>query len=454
MEFEIGNNYITGLISNQTASRPITLAGNVNNDGSCSGSAYSDPYGSWTEVVVLGSIRITLQDYTADVRINTNRVQLRSGVNCALSATHCTDIEGGDTFWKAVPVDICKFSNYGVLYEGFGDRIIDIINERPQTIYSVITQDTIFALASRDKYSACGHALTRTEHPKLVIFETTPEGAVFKKQSQISNLDIFTYMNSKFVYVEKHIRTQINQLYRNILLQQCNLEQRILQNALAIATQSPDIFAYHLMKGPGYMALLAGEVIHIIKCVPVEVKLGQTNKCYNQLPVLRDNQTYFLTPQTHILLRQGTEITCNTLAPTMYLLGDAWYKFVPRPIDASPPTTIKPMAKPTWKYINPGSLAMSGIYTPEDLEDLKDHIMFPAERPAVLNTMARGIMGRSTTLIGGSISNLLDEASMEKIAVSAWNRFVDRFLLFGNISAGAIGMYLLIRASKLLFGMY
>jgi len=40
--------------------------------------------------------------------------------------------------------------------------------------------------------------------------------------------------------------------YRNVLQQQCNLEQRILKNVLALATHSPDAFAYHVMEGPGY----------------------------------------------------------------------------------------------------------------------------------------------------------------------------------------------------------
>jgi len=62
--------------------------------------------------------------------------------------------------------------------------------------------------------------------------------------------------------VEKHVRTQISQLYRNVLQQQCNLEQRVLKNALALATHSPDAFAYHITQEPGYMAILAGEVIH------------------------------------------------------------------------------------------------------------------------------------------------------------------------------------------------
>lgn len=72
--FEVSGIHITGLEPNSTTTRPATLAGKVNNDGSCSGGAYSDPYGAWSDVVVLSSIRITLQDYIADVRINSNRV--------------------------------------------------------------------------------------------------------------------------------------------------------------------------------------------------------------------------------------------------------------------------------------------------------------------------------------------------------------------------------------------
>jgi len=53
----------------------------------------------------------------------------------------------------------------------------------------------------------------------MILHETTSGDTIFQRFGQINNLDIFTYINSKFVYVEKHIRTQINQLYRNILLQ-------------------------------------------------------------------------------------------------------------------------------------------------------------------------------------------------------------------------------------------
>ena len=448
--YQIGKIFITAVKPNDTTPQPVTLVGELGDDGYCSGGSNSDPYGSWTNVAVQATIKITLADYTARVVLDNDKVHLRSGVTCKLSARRCTDIDGGHTFWTPVPKDTCKTSEYNILFEGYANRMLDSFTDNPQIIYSFLSDDTVFALSDKGTFNLCGRTLIRTEHPRLLIFETQPGTEVFKPQSDSANLDIFIYMNTKIVYVERHIRAQASDLYRDILLQQCEIEKKMLRNALAIATQSPDIFAYHITQGPGHMAFLAGEVIHIIKCLPVEVKLAHTNKCYTHLPVTRNNQTYFLTPQTHILLEQGTEVSCNAFAPAMYLLQDSWYKLMPGPVDTKPPTMMKPFTKPTWKYISPGSLATNGIYSQKDLKDLRNYIMFPAERPALLNTIARGIMGQTISINGGSISNLFDEAAIEKIAATAWDKFWNKFLIFGNISAGFIGIYLLLRFCKLI----
>jgi len=134
----------------------------------------------------------------------------------------------------------------------------------------------------------------------------------------------------------------------------------------------------------------------------------------------------------------------------MYLLGDAWYKFMPKPVETIALTIMKPSTKSSWRYISPGALATSGIYSQIDLEKLKDHIMFPAERPSLLNTVARSIMGRVSVLHGGSLSYLINETSIEKIAIYTWQRFWSKFLIFGNVSTGLLGIYLIVRVVKLL----
>ena len=108
------------------------------------------------------------------------------------------------------------------------------------------------------------------------------------------------------------------------------------------------------------------------------------------------------------------------------------------------------MTNPTWKYYNPASLATSGIYSQEDLNRLRDHIMFPAEKPIVLNTIARGIMGHATLNQGASLINLLDEKTLNKIAESAWGKFWSVFTNFETASASMIGIIIIIRGIKLI----
>jgi len=44
-------------------------------------------------------------------------------------------------------------------------------------------------------------------------------------------------------------------------------------------------------------------------------------------------------------------------------------------------TANQPLTRPAWKYVSPSGLAASGIYSGEDLDRLRDHIMFPVEKP-------------------------------------------------------------------------
>jgi len=77
----------------------------------------------------------------------------------------------------------------------------------------------------------------------------------------------------------------------------------------------------------------------------------------------------------------------------MYKLHATWFRIGTRPTETLPPPVIQPFTKPTWKYVSPAALATSGIYTSEDLDRLRNHIIFPVEKPAMVNTIAKGAMG-------------------------------------------------------------
>jgi len=213
----IGNAVLDQIAKNTTNLRSAMLAGSVSVDGRCAGSQYSDGYGSWENVIVQTSIRLILRAFTASVKRSTRKVLLPTGTQCDLTQNYCIDADGAENYWSSLPVDSCHFDRYDILYQGLAVKLTPKDAQTTPAIYTVTTQETTFALAKASKLSLCGYNLIQTEHPKLFILETQ-EGRTFKTKTKISvdNLDIFSYVNSKVIYVEKHIKTQLTQLYRDI----------------------------------------------------------------------------------------------------------------------------------------------------------------------------------------------------------------------------------------------
>ncbi|WP_219822792.1 hypothetical protein, partial [Enterobacter cloacae complex sp. 4DZ3-17B2] len=97
-------------------------------------------------------------------------------------------------------------------------------NTFAETIYTIISQDLTFALAVGGSKTLCGYNIIKTEHPKLFILEGQKE-RFFNSPAppRTHDMDLFAYVNSKFIYVEKHVKTQVTNLYRDILLHRCAL---------------------------------------------------------------------------------------------------------------------------------------------------------------------------------------------------------------------------------------
>ena len=242
---------------------------------------------------------------------------------------------GGSTFWDPVPKDNCEAEKYSSF--GLGQKIVD---QDEKVLYTLTTSDITFTFNALPRINVCGHILIRTEHPRLLICEIIP-GNVRARKVDVAEMDLMAYTNSKFIYVERHMRRQLQHLYYDGITRKYNLEREMLKNRLRNALNAPDELAYQLMKGPGFMAVLAGEV-HIIKCIPKEVKVLHLKEYYNQLPVYEGNNTYFMAPRTHISMKKATQITCNKTVPPMYFIDENWYKFTPGPEEVLAPIKIAP----------------------------------------------------------------------------------------------------------------
>ncbi|KYQ60096.1 hypothetical protein ALC60_00858, partial [Trachymyrmex zeteki] len=202
---KIANAEIDRIQQNTTNLRSITLAGSASVDGRCTGAQYTDGYGTWENVLVQATVRITLNSIEAPIKRSTRQVILPSGTRCPLTPGYCMDNKGAESYWPPLSIDHCHFDQYNILYEGLATKLSSKKNQSTPTMYTVTIQDTTFALTKTSDIDVCGFRLAQTEHPKLFILETQ-KGRTFSSRSKVAveNLDIFLYVNSKFIYVEKH----------------------------------------------------------------------------------------------------------------------------------------------------------------------------------------------------------------------------------------------------------
>ena len=90
----------------------------------------------------------------------------------------------------------------------------------------------MFSLAMEEITVHCNRQIIRTEDPKLLIFQKSNDAILsllyasdIVADKDIVNFDLAAYTNSKFVYVERHIRTQMNILYVKIMWQKFKIER-------------------------------------------------------------------------------------------------------------------------------------------------------------------------------------------------------------------------------------
>ncbi|XP_071055082.1 uncharacterized protein [Onthophagus taurus] len=288
----------------------------------------------------------------------------------------------------------------------------------------------------------CGQTVYETDHPRFFIIKPSENGLFYFSKTKVNlfNMDPTTYVNTKIVFVERHLQRQLTSLYADVIVQRCTLEQQVLRNLQTLAVTAPMEFAYAKIKQPGYMAVNHGELVHVIQCNPVEVQVRNTERCYHELPVTYMDSLLFMAPRTHVLQKYGTEIGCNPFLFPAYKLGNKWYKVSHTLHEIPTPEVMEPNNENRWTYVSPGNLFQGGIYSQEDMEDLRQHIIIPTERKAVSNILTE-------TMIY-DIAPLISEHTIKGWVQGQWDAFWNWFPYLGSLTGGCLAMFFVVRALK------
>lgn len=437
---------------NQTTSMPVTFAGTLTHaEGSCEGAHYRDPFGWWDKVVAVGHIHVTLVDYDISVHLSSNTVILPSGVRCPLNADACIDLDGSTIYWDHVPTENCGVNKYSILYEGLMNKTTETDKE-DHVMYTVETPDAVFAFSDLGKTPVCSHNFIATEHPKLFIVENEGRRLEFEQKISTENVDLMAYVNSKLLFVETHFKRQLRSMYLDLIQQKCQLERKVIANTLSTAASNPDDFAYRLTGRPGFVAVTSGEVAYLSRCHPVPVTQRETEGCYNEIPVLKHGKEAFLMAKTRILTHIGVKAACDPHYPPMYKINGVWIKLNPhRNLVHNTPTVLKPELNGKFKYDKMKYTMSGGLYDQATINRLKERTMFSIIKPAVLTSLALGLLGyNNDTNEGLSVIPFISKGYLENLVTSFWYKIWGNFEIFGTTTAGFLGVFFIGKIIKYL----
>lgn len=151
------------------------------------------------------------------------------------------------------------------------------------------------------------------------------------------------------------------------------------------------------MNSPGYTAIASGEVIHLIKCHPVPVIPRQDVDCTVEHPVYYRNDSYYITPRSHILQKTGAPIPCADILAPEYFIRDRWYRSQRGMAPTNNPITLSPKTPTKWAGLDLGNIMHADIYTSEQIERVRHQIMYPQERKAISEIFTSALNGDSVS---------------------------------------------------------
>lgn len=401
--------------------------GSNQDGGKCTpGKPFSHDSQHFDRPVRTTELKATIYEEEVDVDISSQKVIFSDGSRCDYLSQQCFTNQKGYAFWSffdSVPGCFEDSNTWQVLYQGRATRVTEYHHgNRPYISYVFTKSQHDISIGHVSEEYKCNLKYVQTEHPKLKILEALKgqsEGVFPIKQSNIEPEDtnIMLYFNHKMVFMMRHVRMQIDELYQKVRQDKCQVEQLALRNELAIASISPSLFAYNYFKEPGYIAIKAGEVVHVAKCKRVAVKVRSTDECYEDLPVKYKNQSMFLTPVTRILKRTSLSTECNPTLGTYYEVNGIWYLIGKQLHQSIKPQVLAPNDdNADWEFKNIEGLAEGGIYDEKDLDRVQHMFIMPLERETLKNALVSKTIVERNGIQEVSFVNALEAGDYDVIS--------------------------------------
>lgn len=443
---------------NTTITTDITFAGSVAADGYCTGQYFNNGFREYDNVVAHGSISVTLTTGTATRILERSRVRTPNGITCDEESGDCLDPVLGYVFWNTQDRHTCSKDNYEIIYTGSAVKVQANMSQSGRdhsfdaVIFTARQGEQVFSVPAVKRETRCGLDMYITEHAKYTIVEYVNDNPYFDvSPMSTEDLDIFLYVNAKFFHVLRDLRMELRAIVKRVTLDICEVERKQLQTLLTLANVSPLQFAYQYMDSPGYTAILAGEVIHIIKCVPVPALPREEEECTLEYPVTYRNESYYMTPRSHLLQKTSTPLSCALSLLPEYHFFTNWYTVRRGSSPVHPPKILIPHRGNEWLGRDFSDVFSSGIYTRKQLDEIRHQIMSPQERKSITERLAGNLNHEAYVGKTLDISTLINDSMIKSRVQAWWEETMGWFWWVGRLGSSLFSFYILYQlTSKLI----
>lgn len=434
-----------------------------NDDGDCQGATFHSHkrnIGVLNKVAVHMQMSIKIKTGMASLQLKEQKLILESGYSAKYQSLKSFEPENGYSFWETIiSKDNCAAQQVFIVYQGRAKKLVESLphNEKRTTyVVNDVGQERDFLIETKGNTSVCGEIAFMTLSVNLFVVESS-NGAFqnkLQKNSNPRNIDANLMTSMKISHLAHDVGRQISELYADLMFEKCLTDTRVVLNMLALAKVDPVDFGFLFFKEPGYLGSVRSEVIYLQQCLPVNVTHRETMECFNELPVTFNNEDYFMSPRSRILVKVGTQVQCSNILHNMYRLNNEWFMRMKGGvlIQGTPPSEVSLKPATEWLY-RPLNNVDGGLYSTEQMDSLNKVVFTPLTQSAEVVNYINTINGNFERLEGNldpsrafSLKDLM--ALRKKLQQSLWEHFKSFATSIGDVTSFVIGTFLIFKGVK------
>ena len=440
----------------------INRVGEISQNGACSGE------GLWQIGSQIHKYAIVIEDYQTELREykaafdEEGRMMDRS--YCSSKEPSCAT--GESILVYNVPTNECRM----VLLKSLPFKVLtgtnfenkdaheknDHVNGKmkipristPTVLVTADPADAIRLILKGDT-AKCSEKVTKTDYEGIFVTTRTIVNARAKLDK--TDIKLQHYFNNKMSYMYHHGLMQMEKFYQETIANDCKLNREIIKTKLAVVMTNPDAITPLLPLEAGTFARVMGEVLYTYKCTQVDVTIRHSDLCTTELPIMFKGKEAYLSPVTRVIIHENMGIkplNCSNVMSPMYELKPGHWITLPSRTRIPPPRQLELIKLNHTQSFEPlQDVEKGGIYVEKDIEDARRFILFPEKRARILTEMVYTVSGGQPG--GTNFELLLPEDHFRKATHNTMKKIWGKFLIFGQMFAGLMGVYCIIICIKI-----